>query len=49
MLKTNSRPAFLSSKKHTRSGANSNTFEILKMQIIHQFENGEKTWNIFQF
>lgn len=51
MLKTNSRPAFLSSKKHTSmwSGANSNTIEIVKMQIIDQFENGEKTWHIFQF
>ena len=49
MLKTNSRPAFLSSKKHTRSGANSNTIEIVKMQIIDQFENGGKTWYIFQF
>ena len=49
MLKTSSRPAFLSSKSIQVSGANSNTIEIVKMQIIDQFENGEKTWYIFQF
>ena len=31
------------------SGANSNMIEMVKMQIIDQFENGEKTWYIFQF
>jgi len=29
-------------KKHKVSGANSNTIEMVKMQIIDQFENGEK-------
>ena len=45
MLKT-----FLSLKNIQVSGANSNTIEMVKMQIIDQFENGEKkTWCIFQF
>ena len=37
MLKT-----FLSLKNIQVSGANSNTIEMVKMQIIDQFENGEK-------